>query len=103
MSGRVLRALSRAVLNEEKKSVVVPRFPKNARRYTMCWRSAVGGWRLGVGGGWWWLPAVGGWGLEVDGGWQWLAVGGWSPWPVGGGWRLVAAGGWRLMVPWGGP
>ena len=42
----------RAVLNEKKRSVPVPRFPKNAHGHTMCWRLAVGGWRLmAVGGG----------------------------------------------------
>ena len=41
----------RAVLNEEKKrSVPVPRFPKNAHGHTMCWRLAVGSWWLATGG-----------------------------------------------------
>ena len=50
-----------AVLNEERKkrrSVPVPRFPKNAHGHTMCWRLAVGGWRLAVGD--WRLVAVDG-------------------------------------------
>ena len=89
---------TRAVLNGKKKCSVT-QFSQKARGHTMCWRWAVGGWRL-VTGGWWRLAAVGGSGLVVDGGWQWLAVGGWSPLAVGGGWRLVAVGGgwWRLAV-----
>ena len=52
----------------EKKSVPLHSFPKNARGHTMCWRWAVGSWRLAVGGGWWRLVVVGG-------GW-WLGMGG---------------------------
>ena len=42
----------RVVLNEENKrrSVPIPRFPKNAHGHTLCWRLAVGGWRLATGG-----------------------------------------------------
>ena len=77
------RGQSRAVLNEEKKGLLVPRFPINA---LMC-----GDWRLvAVGGGWWCLVAVGGWGLVVAGGWQWLAaVDVWRLVAVGGGWWLA--------------
>ena len=94
-----------------RKKVPVPRFSKNARGHTMCWRWAVGGWRLATGG-WWRLAAVGGgWRRLVVGDWWLMAVGsGWRlavgrRWwlAIGGGWRLVAVGGWRLMVPWGGP
>ena len=56
----------RAVLNGEKKSVPVHSFPKKAHGHTMCWRWAVGDWRLvAVSGGWWCLAAAGGWGLDV--------------------------------------
>ena len=86
-------------------------FSQKARGHTMCWRWAVGGWRLAtVGGGWrrlvvgdWWLMAVGsGWRLVVGRHWRLAAVGGWRLVAVGGWWRL-AVGGWQLMVPWGGP
>ena len=57
-----------AVLNEEKSSVPVPRFPKNAQGHTMCWRLAVSDWRPAVDGGWWQLMVVGGsWWLGIGG------------------------------------
>ena len=70
----------RSLTKKKKRSVPVPRFPKNAHGHTMCWRLAVGGWRLAVGG--WWRLVVGNW---------WLMA-------VSSGWRLVAAGGWRLVA-----
>ena len=56
----------RAVLNE-KKSVLLHNFPKKVRGHTMCWRWAVGSWRLATGS-WWRLVVVGGgWWLEIGG------------------------------------
>ena len=104
-----------------KRKKKVFRFPKKARRRSMCstmvggswrlavgggWRLAVGNWRLvAVGGGWrrlvaggWWLEAVGsGWQLAVGRRWRLAAVGGWRLVAVGG-WRLVVGGWWRLAV-----
>ena len=84
--------MNTAVVNGKKKvflHTVVPQKPG----HTMCWRLAVGDWRLvAVGGGWWWLVVGDWWLMAVGSGWR-LAV--------GGGWRLAAVGGWRLMVPWG--
>ena len=50
-----------------KKSVPLHSFPKKAHGHAMCWRWAVGGWRLATGS-WWRLVVVGG-------GW-WLGIGG---------------------------
>ena len=93
---------------------VSPKRPRAAHIFNHgCWRLAVGGWRLAVGGDW--RLAVGNWRLvAVGGGWWRLVVGDWwlvavvGGWPLAlgcrwrlkavGGWRLVAGGGWRWLV-----
>ena len=71
------------------KNVSLHSFPKKACTHTMCWRWAVGAWRL----------------VAVGGGWQRLVVGDWWLMAVGSGWRLavgrrrrLAVGGWRRLV-----
>ena len=76
---------SRAVLKGEKKVCSFVKRPCVAHMFNRgCWRLAVDGWRLAVGGSWW--LAIGGWWGFVVGGWRWVVV--------GSSWRLVAVGGW---------